>query len=385
MWPTLFPELTSVHEWIGFADHDIIFGDLDSEVNAVRDDADLLVPKGFFPQPLANGNLMLFRTTRKMLQAFKNAGNWEAIIRDHNYLGFDEWWGVKPSMMEILVDMHLAGKITAAPTIRPLIQDFTVTHPGGMYGAGMDQNATVQLYWAHGRLAAKRRGICICPDPNAWQYAFMPLSGCSECMRKPEGGLLPEVSVNRTIEALGFHFQAWKKKKSWKSCTGLQYNCAGWMPSCKEKPGFHFGVRGFSCWGTPPPAPPRVQPKDSPFFEELQQLRRRVAKAQEADEKLHTRLDRLQDARDALKDEREELVVKAREAESKSAEMAERMTKLTAQQQQQQQQPPPQLLQDRLSNQAGQARPVAMSERRHGEFATSEKKSSSWLKGLFNR
>jgi len=383
-WPTLFPELTSRHEWIGFADHDIIFGDLDSEINAVSQDADLLVPKGFYPQPLANGNLMLFRTTKKMLQAFKNAGNWDTVIRDHNYLGFDEWWGVKPSMMEILVDMHLKDKITVAPTIRPLIQDFTVTHPGGMYGAGMDQNATVQIYWAHGHLAAKRRGMCICPDPNAWQFAFMPLSGCSECMRKPEGGLMPEVVVNRTVEALGFHFQAWKKKKSWKSCSGVQDNCAGWMPSCKEKPGFHFGVRGFSCWGTPPPAPPRVQEKSNPFFEELQQLRRQIAKARESEEKLQARVDKLTDAKDAFKDEREELLMKAREAESKNLEMAQRVKELTAWQQQQQRQSEARLIQDRPSSEARQAAPVAMSSGHH-EFATSDKQSSSWLKGLFNR
>jgi hypothetical protein len=376
-WPTLFPELATRHEWIGFADHDIIFGDLDSEVNAVSQDADLLVPKGFYPQPLANGNLMLFRTTKKMLQAFKNAGNWEDVVRDHNYLGFDEWWGVKPSMMEILVDMHLKGKITVAPTLRPLIQDFTVTHPGGMYGAGMDQNASVQLYWAHGRLAAKRHGMCICPDPNAWQFAFMPLSGCSECMRKPEGGLMPEVTVNRTVEALGFHFQAWKKKKSWKSCSGVQYNCDGWMPSCKEKPGFHFGVRGFSCWGTPPPATPRVQEKTNPFYEELQKLRLQLSKAREAEEKLRTRFDKLQDSKDALKDEREELLVKSREEHSKNLEMTERLKELTERQQRQTQHLDERLIQDR------QVAPVAMSSGQHRELATSDKKSSSWLKGLF--
>jgi len=296
MWPTLFPELTSRHEWIGFADHDIIFGDLDAEIDAVREDADLLVPKGFHPQPLANGNLMLFRTTKKMIQAFKGAGNWGAVIRDKNYLGFDEWWGVKPSMMEILVDMHLSGEITAAPTLRPLIQDMTVTHPGGLYGVGMDHNATTQIYWAHGRLAAKRTGTCICPDPNAWVYAFMPLAGCSECMRRTEGGMLPEVLVSRTVEAVGFHFQAWKKKKTWKDCKnksegGLQDNCAGWMPDCMEKPGFHFGVRGFSCWGNPPAAAPRTKAdEDRSRNLEMQKRRQEIAARQQQDSQLEARL-----------------------------------------------------------------------------------------------
>jgi len=192
--------------------------------------------------------------------------------------------------MEILVDMHLSGEITAAPTLRPLIQDMTVTHPGGLYGVGMDHNATTQIYWAHGRLAAKRTGTCICPDPNAWVYAFMPLAGCSECMRRTEGGMLPEVLVSRTVEAVGFHFQAWKKKKTWKDCKnksegGLQDNCAGWMPDCMEKPGFHFGVRGFSCWGNPPAAAPRTK-ADEDQSRNLEMQKRRqefAARQQQAD------------------------------------------------------------------------------------------------------
>lgn len=259
MWPTLFPELAGLHEWIGFADHDIIFGDLDSEIEAVREDVDLLVPKGFFPQPLANGNLMLFRTTSKMLQAFKNGGNWQEVVRNHNYLGFDEWWGVKPSMMEILAEMQLGGELRAAPTLRPLLQDFTVTRPGGFFGAGVDQNATVHIYWHEGKLEAKRRGMCVCPEANSWQFAFMPLSGCSECYRQPQGGLLPEVTVNRTVDALGFHFQAWKKKKVWKECKD---DCHGWMPTCRGDQGFKFGVRGFSCWW--PPRSPKTTPVPAP-------------------------------------------------------------------------------------------------------------------------
>ena len=44
MWAALFPELTRRHEFIGYSDHDILLGDLSSEVARLAKDDEMLVP-----------------------------------------------------------------------------------------------------------------------------------------------------------------------------------------------------------------------------------------------------------------------------------------------------------------------------------------------------
>ena len=98
MWPVLFPEVSARHEWVGFADADVLFGDLAAEVDLLTASDDLLVPSSWHPYPLANGNFMLFRSTARVLQAFRGAG-WREAVRSPGYSVFDEWPGPawKPS------------------------------------------------------------------------------------------------------------------------------------------------------------------------------------------------------------------------------------------------------------------------------------------------
>ena len=52
MWAALFPELSSRHAWVGYADNDIVWGNLTAEVAALSDDDDeLLTPSNYFPSP----------------------------------------------------------------------------------------------------------------------------------------------------------------------------------------------------------------------------------------------------------------------------------------------------------------------------------------------
>ena len=92
MWPVLFPEISARHEWVGFADADVLFGDLAAEVDLLTASDDLLVPSSWHPYPLANGNFMLFRSTARVLQAFRGAG-WREAVRSPGYSVFDEWLG----------------------------------------------------------------------------------------------------------------------------------------------------------------------------------------------------------------------------------------------------------------------------------------------------
>lgn len=47
MWPALFPEVAAAHDFVGYADMDVIFGDLGSEVRGMRDEDDVLVPSSW--------------------------------------------------------------------------------------------------------------------------------------------------------------------------------------------------------------------------------------------------------------------------------------------------------------------------------------------------
>ena len=52
MWAAIFPELTARHTFIGYSDHDILLGDLASEVARLQPDEDMLTPMAWFPQSL---------------------------------------------------------------------------------------------------------------------------------------------------------------------------------------------------------------------------------------------------------------------------------------------------------------------------------------------
>ena len=115
MWPVLFPEVSARHEWVGFADADVLFGDLAAEVDLLTASDDLLVPSSWHPYPLANGNFMLFRSTARVLQAFRGAG-WREAVRSPGYSVFDEWPGPawksnrgRPTMVPVAASARWRG------------------------------------------------------------------------------------------------------------------------------------------------------------------------------------------------------------------------------------------------------------------------------------
>ena len=110
---------------MGIGDLDILYGDLGSEVARLRgSDVELLVPSNYFPTPLSNGNLLLFRSSAKMVGAFRRSDAWRGMLaRPHEV--YDEWWGSANPLggfMEVLLGMHAAGKLVAQPTRRAIAQ-----------------------------------------------------------------------------------------------------------------------------------------------------------------------------------------------------------------------------------------------------------------------
>jgi hypothetical protein len=120
-----------------------VYGDLDGEIARLQEGDELLVPAGMYPQPLANGNLMLFRSTHKLLHAWERIPGWrtarapalappsppplsspasrlDQALADPRYRALDEWWGVRPSFSDILYDMTLDGNLVAR---------YSVMHP----------------------------------------------------------------------------------------------------------------------------------------------------------------------------------------------------------------------------------------------------------------
>lgn len=276
LWPAMLPELSARHEWIGYADSDIVFGDLASEVARLQPADELLTPAAFYPQPLSNGNFLLMRAVPKMLRAYERSADLHKMLAAFRYQGFDEWGlARRGSMMSVFQDMLLAGELVARPTRRLLIQD-TIIVSGTTYPMLDSFGANVSFDWSDGRLLAQRDGVCVCPDDAIPQFG---LTVCDECLAK-RGSVRSGIVLHRRLEILGFHFQEWKKRwrkreiqklqKQWQMGAGAaaQSHMAtnqppDAMPSCaaaREAPsGFHVVARGFRCGRSPLASPPPQQ------------------------------------------------------------------------------------------------------------------------------
>lgn len=241
MWPAMLPEIVRRHEWIGFADSDIVFGNLSAEVARLRPDDDLLVPQAFYPQPLANGNLVIMRAVPKMVMAFRRSPHWRAAALTTYYQAFDEWghaesdWGAS-TMAKVYLDMLLEDNLRARPTAAFFVQDTIVTQ-GRSYPTIDSYNSRVNITWRAGALVAEREGPCVCPRDVVPQFA---LSMCAQCLFSP-GVVVPASRTHRRVDAVGFHFQGWKRKQQFRRATAMA--CQG---------GYEHGFRvdalnGFAC------------------------------------------------------------------------------------------------------------------------------------------
>ena len=208
LWPAMLPELSARHEWIGYADSDIIFGDLAAEVARLQPADELLTPAAFYPQPLSNGNFLLMRSVPKMLRAYERSADLAKMLAAFRYQGFDEWGlARRGSMMSVFQQMLFAGELVARPTSRLLIQDAIIVS-GATFPMIDSFGANVTIEWAAGRLVAQRDGVCVCPDDAIPQFG---LTVCDECLAK-RGSVRTDVMLHRRLEILGFHFQEWKKR-----------------------------------------------------------------------------------------------------------------------------------------------------------------------------
>ena len=256
LWPALFPELTARHDWLGYADTDIAFGDLSSEVERLLPNDDLLVPMSYYPYPLSNGNLLLMRTSQKMVHAFRRSRNWQLMLKSW-YMGFDEWGTITQSngirdarsMAAVYLDMVLSGQLNARPSRRMLAQDTVIIR--GMLYPTINAHAKLGLWWRDGRLITERFGPCYCPNDVIPQYS---ITACEQCLDNP-GRLFKGVVTHRRLEVLGLHFQSWKRRFS----LARAARNASVVPICDEPTRYVFsiGPRGFKC-ETRSNEPPRL-------------------------------------------------------------------------------------------------------------------------------
>lgn len=255
IWPAMLPEVSARHEWIGYADSDILFGDLASEVARLQPADELLVPASFFPQPLSNGNFLLMRSVPKMIRAYERSPDLRKMMLAFHYQGFDEWGlAQRGSMMSVYQEMLLGGELVARPTQRLLVQDAVIV-TGAPFPTVDSFGANVSFKWADGKLVATRAGVCLCPDDSIPQFG---LTFCDRCLAQ-RGSVLRDVITHRRVEILGFHFQEWKKRWRKKEIAMLTER-AGVRdaaqpfaaPSCSVAngdgtAGFHMNSQGFRC------------------------------------------------------------------------------------------------------------------------------------------
>lgn len=227
MWAALFPELTARHEFIGYSDHDILLGDLQSEVRALRPTEHVLTPMAWFPQPITNGNLLLVRTIPTMVHAFRRSPQWRQALRQRAIWVFDEHWGTSGgSMHHVYHGMLLRGEIVVRPTSRMLVQDI-VFMPGkrnrGLYPTISSFGATAGFAWEAGQLIAHRDGPCVC-SAQVWDF---DLGGCAECLTQP-GKVHTSIRVSHRLDVVGFHFQVFKNH--WKQLSRRPATLPDYVP-----------------------------------------------------------------------------------------------------------------------------------------------------------
>lgn len=236
MWLALFPELTARHEWIGYADSDIVWGNLTAEVSALRADDELLTPSNYFPHLLSNGNLLLMRSTPKMVNAFRRSPAWRRALQQPTIYVFDEQFGSDgPSMVDVFRDMWVAGELEARPTRRLLVQDmlYLGRRSKGLYPSIASFGAKVDFEWRRGALLAERLGPCAC-SRQLWDVT---LSTCAECRQRP-GEVLSGTRMHVRTHVLGVHLQVWKK----------QWGRAAFAARDKCASAFRIDLpRGFAC------------------------------------------------------------------------------------------------------------------------------------------
>ena len=197
MWPALFPEVAAAHEFVGYADLDVLFGDLASEVRALRPGDDLLAPSSWFPAPLSNGNFLLLRSAPRVLDLFRDHPGWRDAVTNPAYDVYDEWHGPRPghTFMSALLEAHLDGKLKPKPTEKIFLQDVVASR--NLW----DRPANVGIRWTEGKLVATYDGPCRCPKDIVPQFT---IAQCAACVRK-RGHELPDVPVSRRLEILAYH------------------------------------------------------------------------------------------------------------------------------------------------------------------------------------
>ena len=175
MWPALFPELSARHKFIGITEQDMLPGNLSGEFARLSDDDDMMLPLERFPQPLTDANFMVYRSTPKMLQAFRRVPNWQQVIASNKHVRFDEWVVEPPSIMYAFQQMLFASELRVQPAQHFLVQD-TVIIRKRRYPRIDDYGANVSFHWRHGRLFVERDGPCICPKDVVPTYGITCLS-----------------------------------------------------------------------------------------------------------------------------------------------------------------------------------------------------------------
>lgn len=236
-------------------------GDLSAEVALLQPDDELLVPRNFFPRPLANGNLLLMRSNRKLMRAFERTDAWRRMLKTPATVRFDEWSPSAamqqrfPTMLNVYEDMRAASQLNVRPTQRMMQLD-SVVMLGKPFVPVEARASTLTVSWRVGvpRLVVERAGACICPQDVVPQLS---MTMCSRCSGNP-GRIFSHVQLLNRTEMVAFHFMGWKRR--WKmqeynllaQCNGSRPNgaFADPMPACDARglrTSFDLTPNGFKC------------------------------------------------------------------------------------------------------------------------------------------
>ena len=122
---SLFPEVARRHQWVGYSDYDLALADLTTELRSLDlEGFDVLSVDHTTYRKFSNGPFHLTRV-HHAASVWKHSAIWRDVLRNPEYMVFDEWWGPNPnqSMDAVYKRLFQAGQLKIKWLSLPILDD----------------------------------------------------------------------------------------------------------------------------------------------------------------------------------------------------------------------------------------------------------------------
>ena len=150
----------------------------------LRADDELMVPMGYYPTPLANGQLLFMRTSHKLVHAYRRATWWREMLASTERWVFDEWWTLPKR-----ASVSAAGGAGHANSSRPVKIPSSSSLVSDSPSASAGLYSMADVYYSM-LLAGELRAV-----PTATLLVQVRCCAASNSMRPTDADTMPRVRV----------------------------------------------------------------------------------------------------------------------------------------------------------------------------------------------